>query len=244
MDKSIQFVVTRNGVAGVTFEHSWGDGVAVLRLFNEIYNETMKSPLPITSADTSAPQLQKLNFNLTDNTKAAIDSAKQDIERRCDELSVNTLQYDGFGKNYLKKMGFSPDAVLQLAIQMAYHRQYKSAVATYESCSTAGFRHGRTETIRPASMATLNCSQAFEPSSGACVCVHVWVCVRGCVHVCACACVGVCACVCMCVCVRVCACVCACVRVCACVCVCVCACVRVCVCACVGACVCVYCVYH
>lgn len=50
---------------------------------------------------------------------------------------------------------------------MAYYRQYKHSPATYESCSTAAFRHGRTETIRPASVATSKCAMAFEPSSGA-----------------------------------------------------------------------------
>ena len=47
-------------------------------------------------------------------------------------------------------------------MQMAYYRQYKCSVPSYESCSTAAFRHGRTETIRPASMATKTCAEAFE----------------------------------------------------------------------------------
>lgn len=37
---------------------------------------------------------------------------------------------------------------------MAYYRQYGKFVATYESCSTAAFKHGRTETVRPATLAT------------------------------------------------------------------------------------------
>jgi carnitine O-palmitoyltransferase 2 len=37
---------------------------------------------------------------------------------------------------------------------MAYYRQYGKFVATYESCSTAAFKHGRTETVRSATMAT------------------------------------------------------------------------------------------
>ena len=38
---------------------------------------------------------------------------------------------------------------------------------TYESCSTAAFRHGRTETIRPASQWTKSCAEAFEQSHSA-----------------------------------------------------------------------------
>ena len=48
-------------------------------------------------------------------------------------------------------------------MQIAYYRLYKGTVATYESCSTAAFKHGRTETIRSASMATKACAEAFEP---------------------------------------------------------------------------------
>ena len=35
-DKSFQLVVCKDGKAAVNFEHAWGDGVAVLRFFNEV----------------------------------------------------------------------------------------------------------------------------------------------------------------------------------------------------------------
>ena len=38
---------------------------------------------------------------------------------------------------------------------------------TYESCSTAAFKHGRTETIRSATVTTKACAEAFEPTGGA-----------------------------------------------------------------------------
>ena len=39
-------------------------------------------------------------------------------------------------------------------MQLAYKRAYGETAATYESCSTSAFKHGRTETIRPATAAT------------------------------------------------------------------------------------------
>lgn len=51
-----------------------------------------------------------------------------------------------------------------MTLQIAYHRQFKHCVPTYESCSTAAFKHGRTETIRPASRASRLCAEAFEHS--------------------------------------------------------------------------------
>ena len=47
---------------------------------------------------------------------------------------------------------------------MAIFRHSGKFVPTYESCSTAAFKHGRTETIRPASNATVACAEAFEKS--------------------------------------------------------------------------------
>lgn len=36
--------MSKNGLAAINFEHSWGDGVAILRLFNEIYKDTTERP--------------------------------------------------------------------------------------------------------------------------------------------------------------------------------------------------------
>ncbi|KAJ7382919.1 Carnitine O-palmitoyltransferase 2, mitochondrial [Desmophyllum pertusum] len=49
---------------------------------------------------------------------------------------------------------------------MAFFRQNGKFVPTYmyESCSTAAFKHGRTETIRSASNATVACAEAFQKS--------------------------------------------------------------------------------
>lgn len=44
-DKSLSLIVAKDGTTGINFEHSWGDGVAVLRLFNEIYKEISESPI-------------------------------------------------------------------------------------------------------------------------------------------------------------------------------------------------------
>lgn len=48
------------------------------------------------------------------------------------------------------------------ALQMAYYKQYGETAATYESCSTSAFKHGRTETIRSATSATKQACQLFD----------------------------------------------------------------------------------
>ena len=36
--------MTANGKAAVNFEHSWGDGVAVLRYFNDVFTDSTTKP--------------------------------------------------------------------------------------------------------------------------------------------------------------------------------------------------------
>lgn len=43
-DKSFTLIVCADGTAGLNFEHSWGDGVAVLRYFQDISKDSTKSP--------------------------------------------------------------------------------------------------------------------------------------------------------------------------------------------------------
>lgn len=45
---------------------------------------------------------------------------------------------------------------------MAYKKINGHTAATYESCSTAAFKHGRTETIRPATEATNSVYELFS----------------------------------------------------------------------------------
>ena len=43
-DKSFSLIVARDGKAAVNFEHSWGDGVAVMRFINESLKESTEKP--------------------------------------------------------------------------------------------------------------------------------------------------------------------------------------------------------
>ena len=49
-----------------------------------------------------------------------------------------------------------------MAFQLGYWRMYGATVSTYESASTSGFKHGRTETIRPASNESVEMCKVFS----------------------------------------------------------------------------------
>lgn len=49
----------------------------------------------------------------------------------------------------MKKFGVSPDAYIQMALQLAYYRDANRFCLTYEATMTRLYREGRTETVRP-----------------------------------------------------------------------------------------------
>lgn len=55
---------------------------------------------------------------------------------------MDVMKFEGFGRKDLKKLNVSPDAICQLAFQMAQWRLHGKFVGSYESCSTAAFRYG------------------------------------------------------------------------------------------------------
>lgn len=168
-DKNFTVIMTRNGIAAVNFEHSWGDGVAVLRYFNEVFKDSTEKPHihPDTKPtgdlrpDTA---VSKLEWKLTDELKEVVRNATDKYWQTTAKLDCNYMQYRKFGKNQIKKHKLSPDSFMQLAFQMGFFKQYGKTVATYESCSTAAYKHGRTETVRPATVATKRACELFASS--------------------------------------------------------------------------------
>ncbi|XP_057297160.1 carnitine O-palmitoyltransferase 2, mitochondrial-like isoform X2 [Hydractinia symbiolongicarpus] len=168
-DKSFHMAISKNAKMAINFEHAWGDGVAVVRFLNEtVQASSSDTYTPNENADALLT-VQKLDFDLDNKMKTAIEKSQEEFNQRVKTLTINAIRMEEYGKNYLKTKKLSPDAVMQLAFQIAYYRQHGKHAATYESCSTAAFKHGRTETLRPCTVATVACAEAFEPNHSASV---------------------------------------------------------------------------
>jgi carnitine O-acetyltransferase len=75
----------------------------------------------------------------------------------------NTAQsFQGYGSDFIKKSGHSPDAYVQMAVQLATYRLFEEQAATYEATQVRPFLHGRTETTRTVSLD----SEAFVKKMG------------------------------------------------------------------------------
>ncbi|CAE1255869.1 CPT2 [Acanthosepion pharaonis] len=171
-DKSFNLIIPPDGRSSLNFEHSWGDGIAMLRYANEMIKDSKERPAihPDTQASTSVDSskcVQHLNFNLDSKMKEAIIKAQARFDEATKALDKDFLSYKRFNKSYVKGKKLSPDSVMQLVIQMAYYKITSGGrAATYESCSTAAFKHGRTETVRSCTWATRKaCDTIFSSSA-------------------------------------------------------------------------------
>ncbi|XP_055384732.1 carnitine O-palmitoyltransferase 2, mitochondrial [Condylostylus longicornis] len=160
-DKSFSVFVGKDGISAVNFEHSWGDGVCILRYFNEIYKEITESPFvhPNTTAhlnDSEQKSIRSLEFDLDDQIKKGVEETRNSLNNVVSSLNIAFTRNPHINKKLCKANNVSPDAIIQLAFQLAYRQLFGKYVGTYESCSTAAFRHGRTETMRPCTIETKN----------------------------------------------------------------------------------------
>jgi carnitine O-palmitoyltransferase 2 len=164
-DKSFSVLVTQNGKAAVNFEHSWGDGVSVLRYANEVHDEMTATPV---WGNSSAEQVQRsalptpLAFELDAGLQTEVKTVDAEFQAACKRLHFEVMTFDDFGKEKIKGWKISPDGLVQMAMQLAYHRLYHRLASTYESASTAGFLKGRTECIRPVSPDVVAFINAFS----------------------------------------------------------------------------------
>ena len=68
---------------------------------------------------------------------------------------LSLMDFRDFGKNTLKQFRVSPDSFVQCALQLAFWRDQGGRVtSTYETGTTRGVHHGRTECIRPLTSAS------------------------------------------------------------------------------------------
>uniref|UniRef100_A0A0N4V9R7 Carn_acyltransf domain-containing protein n=1 Tax=Enterobius vermicularis TaxID=51028 RepID=A0A0N4V9R7_ENTVE len=158
-DKCFQLIVDCRGNATINFEHSWGDGVAILRLMEESYRDVNKnsfvSPHQPVDLSVEVPRyLKEIKFAFSDEIKAVIREAQKSHLDTVSRLTYSVAVYENLNRDLIKKAKLSPDSLMQLAIQLAFYKLYGEFVPTYESCSTAAFLKGRTECVRSATECT------------------------------------------------------------------------------------------
>lgn len=172
-DKSLQLVVFDNGRCGINAEHSWADAPVVAHLWEYVLNEELKQDLydsegqivdvskyRTTSKSTPwSSMIQPLTFEDTvsshERLSVKIEQAKVGAAEAISDLDLSIVSLDQYGKGFMKQRRISPDAFIQMALQYAYFKDSKGEFTqTYEASMTRLYREGRTETVRPVTMAS------------------------------------------------------------------------------------------
>lgn len=172
-DKFLQVVVGRDGVCGINVEHSASEGMTVLRFVNEFFDYLSRcatlSPLQLqegvpSAADDDADDnrtVDELSWHLNGELRAAIAFAERKINALVADFSLVILNFELFGRDFIKSQSVSPDAFVQLALQFTYFKCHGTLVSTYESGSLRQFKFGRVDNIRANSVEALAWIQAM-----------------------------------------------------------------------------------
>lgn len=163
-DKTLQFIVGEDGACGANYEHAPAEGPPIVALIDHVVEYTRK-PEMVRSPMVPLPMPRKLDFHITPDIKKDIEEAKNSMNTLAQDLDMRVMVFGHFGKNFPKAHKMSPDAFIQMALQLAYYRMYQQCCATYESASLRMFRLGRTDTIRSASRASAAFVRAFDDPS-------------------------------------------------------------------------------
>ncbi|XP_071342918.1 carnitine O-acetyltransferase-like [Trachinotus anak] len=164
-DKGLQIIIGEDGTCGANGSHATADGTVCMGMGDHTVAFMMKpvmKPEITPSAMGPLPVPQKLHFNITPQIKEDIEQAKQHIDKMARDLKLKVTVFKHFGKNVLKAHKISPDAFVQMAIQLAYYRMYQQCCSTFEPASLRMFKLGRVAAIHSNSRASATFVKSFD----------------------------------------------------------------------------------
>ncbi|XP_074128049.1 carnitine O-palmitoyltransferase 1, muscle isoform [Sminthopsis crassicaudata] len=153
-DKSFTLVAFKNGKLGLNTEHAWADAPIVGHLWEFVlatdafhldYNESGHCQ---GKPNHSLAPPQRLQWEIPEECQKIIENSYEVAKALADDVELYCFQFLPFGKGLIKKCRSSPDAFVQIALQLAHFRDKGNFCLTYEASMTRMFRDGRTETVR------------------------------------------------------------------------------------------------
>ncbi|XP_049818762.1 carnitine O-palmitoyltransferase 1, liver isoform isoform X2 [Aethina tumida] len=153
-DKSFTLCVSNNGRVGFNAEHSWADAPILghlweYLLFDEVEQRYDEKGNTLGTPEITPPTPTRLKWDIQEECQQAIDQALIVARDLIQDLDLRIYVHDAYGKGFMKQCHISPDAYLQMALQLAYYRDAGKFSLTYEASMTRLYREGRTETVRP-----------------------------------------------------------------------------------------------
>lgn len=159
----LQFIITKNSVAGVVWESTSMDSTAILRFISDIYTDLIlklakningseytlfDSNVTFISADGSIekPKKLKLNFHQSPELQNIIHCSETRLTDIIGQHEYKTLSLK-IDNPLLKNLDISMDSFLQMCFQITIYTLYGKMANTLEPITTRKFKDARTELI-------------------------------------------------------------------------------------------------
>uniref|UniRef100_A0A4W6F6Q5 Choline O-acetyltransferase n=1 Tax=Lates calcarifer TaxID=8187 RepID=A0A4W6F6Q5_LATCA len=151
-DKSMQFVIGMNGICGVVCEHSPFEGIVLVQCSEFLMKYITGSPSKIVKASSirELPPPRRLLWKCNPQIQGLLAASGDRLQRLVNNLDMDVFKFKAYGKEFIKKQKMSPDAFIQVALQLAFYKCNGRLVSTYESASIRRFQQGRVDNIRSA----------------------------------------------------------------------------------------------
>ncbi|XP_033222790.1 carnitine O-palmitoyltransferase 1, muscle isoform [Belonocnema kinseyi] len=169
-DKSFTLCIGSNGRIGFNAEHSWADAPIMGTLWEynlgtEVEAGYREDGHTLGTPEFAPPAPSRLQWDLSKECLSAIEKSYLEAQKLLEDVELRIYVHDLYGKGFMKNCSMSPDAYIQMALQLAYFRDAGQFSLTYEASMTRLFREGRTETVRPCTVESAAWVRAMEDVS-------------------------------------------------------------------------------
>ncbi|XP_068855674.1 carnitine O-acetyltransferase-like, partial [Aphelocoma coerulescens] len=157
-DKTLQLVVGQDGTCGALYDPAVTDGAVVAELLDHALEHSRRlGPAPPAAAPPLPPP-QRLRFSLGPEVAPELERAKRHLDSLAADVDVHCLEHEGFGA----AAGLRPEALVQVALQVAFYRAHGSLCATCEPLSLRRVLPGCTDLLRPPGPPCLALARALD----------------------------------------------------------------------------------
>lgn len=152
-DKTFTILLESNTRASVMGEHSPVDAIvpsvcAQYALMVPVDEDAFGNSVEDSPFMGAPSGWTRLDWVVDDRIRQECVAAEERAKAIADDSDNSVLHFDAYGRDFMKELGVSADAYVQMALQLSYHRAQKSFTATYETALLHKFARGRTEAIR------------------------------------------------------------------------------------------------
>ncbi len=156
-EKSLQVVVAEDGCTGFNFEHAGCDAGTWMHMLRFIDNR------PVPQKEQSAiASVEEIIWDISQELATELEMAHKKFCDFSHKIDLYPVKITHLNKETIKKCKCSPDAFVQLAIQVSQYNTFSGLQSCYEAVSMRHFFQGRTECARPATNAAKALALALQ----------------------------------------------------------------------------------